>query len=359
MWDCTVTSPTNDKGPISVPLSPKAKRTGDRAKGDPHWATFNSLCTPEEAKVSPLTEYASSRAFKVVRGKLACKMCDDGILRTTAGHDMHYRTQHEGLEVYGSFKAGSESSAGGRVNATIPEGRSPNRAGLLKELHACGVTAKELAAEGYRLSELQQARYTFKEILATGSYSLEQLHAAGVTRNLKASGISAKDLFEAGYTLTELRKAGFSCEALKQATDADLASLRAAGFPLHELRVAGYSLSELKELRRGGSKEDPAFTLQDLKKEGYTCKELRKVGFTLADLKSGYSAADLKVTQFTTKAELALDGYPLQELKLAGVSTGATRPPPAARAGAPSPARGTRALRRARRTGRSTPIALP
>ena len=52
--------------------------------------------------------------------------------------------------------------------------------------------------------------------------------------------------------------------------------------------------------------------------EGYTCKEMRSAGFSLAALKRGYTDADLKVTHFTTKAELANDGYPLRDLRLAG-----------------------------------------
>lgn len=57
-----------------------------------------------------------------------------------------------------------------------------------------------------------------------------------------------------------------------------------------------------------------------MKNAGYSCKEMKKAGYPLAALKSGYTEADLKVTHFTTQAELAQDGFPLQELKLAGFS---------------------------------------
>ena len=42
---------------------------------------------------------------------------------------------------------------------------------------------------------------------------------------------------------------------------------------------------------------DPDPGLQALKKEGYTCKDMRRAGFTLHDLKTGYTSADLKVTR--------------------------------------------------------------
>jgi ribosomal protein L13E len=88
---------------------------------------------------------------------------------------------------------------------------------------------------------------------------------------------------------------------------------------LHELREGGFTLTELKELRRpSGQGVDPAFSLQDLKALGYTCKDMRRAGFTLAELKNGYTAADMKLVHATTKAELANDGFSLAELKLAG-----------------------------------------
>jgi ribosomal protein L13E len=83
--------------------------------------------------------------------------------------------------------------------------------------------------------------------------------------------------------------------------------------------LATLTLTELKELRRpSGQGVDPAFSLQDLKALGYTCKDMRRAGFTLAELKNGYTAADMKLVHATTKAELANDGFSLAELKLAG-----------------------------------------
>jgi len=299
-------------------MSPKAKRP----VGESCWGHFGNSCTPQELKECPLTEFDDKRAFKVIAGKLACKECNDGILRTTAGHDMHYRTVHEGLQVYSSFASGvdhEESSMGGRANLTVPKGRDPHRASLLKELRALGVTAKELTSEGYAIGELKDAHYTFKEIYASGAYSLEDMCKAGVTRQIKTAGIKLKDLVDAGYSLGDLRKNGYDCKTLKNAPGLSptVADLRAANFLLHDLREAGCSLSDLKDLRRPNSQHDPAFTLQDLKKEGYTCKDMRKAGFTLAELRSGYTAADMKVTHYTTKAELARDGFTLAELKLA------------------------------------------
>jgi hypothetical protein len=315
MWDCTAISARGVDN-LSVPMSPKTKR----GKGDPHWDCFNNECTPQELRKSPVKEYANNRHFKLVGGKIACKECDDGVLRTTAGHDMHFRSQHEGLEVYTSFVSDSDTPGGGRQNANVPKGTSPNRRGLLTELKALGVTAKELEYEGYTLDELVKARYTVQEIFAIGKFTLEQMHKAGAVRNMKTAGIQPKTFIEAGYTLAQLRAAGYSCDALK-AVGGALAELRAAGFSLRELRLAGFSLQELRDLRRAGSKDDPAFTLHDFKNEGYMCKDLRKVGYTLSDLKNGFTAADLKtVAKAKAKSETEMKGFTLQELKLAGYS---------------------------------------
>jgi len=327
MWDCTLTSPNLDdsitvgvdesKLKVSIPMTPKAKGAPhvNRKKGDPHWERFGCACTPQELRDNPLGEVSPQRAFTVVAGKLLCTECNDGVARTTRGHDAHYRGTHEGLDVYGSF-TNRQTASGGRVNPNVPEGRDSHRAALLKELRKLGVTARNLAAEGYELSELDRAGFTFKDLHAIGSHTLEEMCAAGVTRQLKATGISLQQLSAAGYSIPILRKAGFSCAALK-ADGASLADLRAAGFPLAELRDGGFTLAEFKELRRPNS-NDPAFTVQDLMKEGYNCRALRNAGYTLNALKSGYSEADLKVTHFTTKAELAEDGFPLRELKIAG-----------------------------------------
>ena len=87
-------------------------------------------------------------------------------------------------------------------------------------------------------------------------------------------------------------------------------SLRACGFQLADLKEAGFSLKELKELKRpGNGGADVAFTLQDFMRLGYSCVECKKAGYSLAALRSGYSEEDLKVTPYTTKAELAEDGF--------------------------------------------------
>ena len=87
------------------------------------------------------------------------------------------------------------------------------------------------------------------------------------------------------------------------------------------MKEAGFTLKELKELKRpGNGGADVAFTLQEFMKVGYSCIECKKAGYSLAALRSGYSEEDLKVTHFTTKAELAEDGFPIQQLKLAGFS---------------------------------------
>jgi biotin operon repressor len=322
MWDCTLTSPRKlEGGGYSVPMSPKARR----AKGESHWEHFASNATPEELKKSPIKDFAGCREFKMVSGKLACKVCDDGILRTVAGHDAHYRTTHEGLELYDSFSSSrSESAAGGRSNQNVPEGREAHRALLLRELKKQGVPAKTLHGEGYALAELKSTGCTLKELLAVGAYSLEQLCKAGVTGKLhqiKESGIGLPKLREAGYTLRELRLCGFTAKQLREQCEARLGDLKQCGYQLHDLKEAGYSLKELKELKRpGNGGADVAFTLQDFMKLGYSCIECKKAGYSLRALRSGYSEEDLKVTHFTTKAELAEDGFPVQQLKLAGFS---------------------------------------
>ena len=110
---------------------------------------------------SPLPRYATKRDFKVVQGKLACKLCDDNILRTVAGHDWHMRKVHDCIDT------AEESTAGGLLNPNVPKGRDSHRASLLKELKALGVTTKELVSEGYTLGELKAAGYTVKDILSS------------------------------------------------------------------------------------------------------------------------------------------------------------------------------------------------
>ena len=350
MWDCTLTSPregTHFGGlPISTSASPRK-----RSPGESCWATFADSTTPLEQQHSPVKEYSDRRDFKLVGGRLACKLCDDNVLRTVAGHDLHVRKMHDQLEVYSSY-GGEESEAGGRVNPNVPKGRETHRAGLLRELKALGVTTKELAAEGYHLDELKKAGYTVKELRASGKWGLDELKGGGVTRHLKAAGATIKDLLGAGYSLAELKRAGFCCKVLRGSGDKarTLADLRAAGFSLHELREAGFGLKELKELKRPGSGHEPAFTLQDLKAEGFTCANLRRAGFALHDLKAGYTQDELKrspcmcthtcilmcmacafhvcrytqdelkMSSATTKAELAGDGFSLRELVVARYS---------------------------------------
>jgi ribosomal protein L13E len=322
MWDCTLTSPRKlDGGGYSVPMSPKARR----AKGESHWEHFACNATPEELKRSPVKQFAGSREFKVMHGKLACKECDDGILRTVAGHDAHYRVAHEGLELYDSFASGrAESASGGRTNQNVPEGREAHRAQLLKELKKKGITARMLTTEGYTLPELTGSGFSLKELLAIGQYTLEQLHAAGVTGRLhqvKEAGIGLPKLREAGYSLRELRLSGYNAKQLRTQCEARLGDLRHCGFQLADLKEAGFTLKELKELKRpGNGGADVAFTLQDFMRLGYSCIECKKAGYSLTALRSGYSEEDLKVTTFTTKAELAEDGFPIQQLKLAGFS---------------------------------------
>lgn len=316
MWDCTVTSPRGESTPVSIPMSPRK-----RDKGESCWGHFVASCTPVELQQNPVRDWADSRDVRIVGGKIECKLCigtrKEGILRTVLGHDQHYRVEHEGLEMYTSFTS-EESEMGGRRNPNVPKGRDAHRAALLKELHALGVTAKELDNEGYELEELRDAGYTTKEIYGFGKYTLADLKEAGVTRHLKEAGLPLKELAQVGYTLAQLKKAGFTAKQLRSGVSANLADLRAAGYLLHELREAGFTLTEFKELKRPGGQLEPAFSLQALKKEGYTCKDLRKAGFTLAELKSGYTQADMKFVHYTSKAELAQDGFPLQELKLAG-----------------------------------------
>jgi intracellular multiplication protein IcmE len=298
MWDCTLTSPNLDdsrtvgvdesKLAVSISMAPRTA-ANMRPKGGPHWDSFGCACTPQELRDHPLREFTdeSRRAFKVVAGKFACLVCNDGVLRTTRGHDAHYRVAHENLDIYGSF-TDKQSGAGGRVNPNVPEGRDGHRAKMLKDLRSLGVTARSLATEGYTLGELDRAGFTFKDLHAIGTYTVEDLRAAGVTRQLKAAGLALSQLTEAGYTLSVLRKAGYSVKALK-VNGASLGELRATGFNLSELRAV-FSLSELKDLKRqNGTDKDPAFTIQDFMKEGYGCKDMRNAGFSLAALKSGYT----------------------------------------------------------------------
>ena len=62
-----------------------------------------------------------------------------------------------------------------------------NRAGLLKELRALNVTAKELVNEGYSLDTLKIAGYSMKELVGAG-FTLDQLFQANVSKGLRASG---------------------------------------------------------------------------------------------------------------------------------------------------------------------------
>ena len=325
MWDCTLTSPhmrhelggPSTPGPVSVDMSPRGRR---RPKGESCWGHYLAWTTPREMEESPLRHYDDARAFKLVCGKFACKICDDDVLRSIEGMNIHMRTAHDKLEVYSSFSSSApESASGGRTNANVLPGRNAHRAKLIRNLKNLGVTAGELHAEGYTLPELRSAQFSLKELMGMRRYSLEQLQRAGVTQGLKGAGFPIKALSEAGYNLTEMRKGGYSCSALKSGLGSSLAELRAAGFSLHELKCAGFVLPELKALTRPGS-SDPAFTVQDLIKEGYGCKEMKAAGFKLAALRSGYTEADLNVTHFTTKAELKDDGFSLQQLKLAGFS---------------------------------------
>jgi lambda repressor-like predicted transcriptional regulator len=293
MWDCTMTSPrrnTDGGATVSVCMSPKAKRK----PGESHWSHFGSSCTPQELMEHSVGQASERRDFRLVGGKLACTQCteDPPILRTIAGHDLHFRTAHESLGVYTSFGA-EESSAGGRVNPNVPKGRDAHRASLLKELKALGQTARQLTAEGYNLAELKRAGFTVKELLSCDEYNLEQLRAAvrlapprtqplapgpsqalcmraplcclklcvmpramptqGVVRALKGAGISLEQIRQAGYTLADARKAGYSAKQLRSGFKLDsespgptLADLKAAGFMLADLKEAGYTLPELK-----------------------------------------------------------------------------------------------------------------
>ena len=108
MWDCTLTSPkikhevryeggkmvkydgTDARpvshGPVSVAMSPRGKQ---RPKGESCWHHYQSWTTPREMEDHPLKEYASGRSFRLACGKFACKECNDNVLRTIEGMNIH------------------------------------------------------------------------------------------------------------------------------------------------------------------------------------------------------------------------------------------------------------------------------
>ena len=110
MWDCTLTSPhmrnelggASTPGPVSVSMSP---RGGQRPKGECVWSHYQSWTTPREMEEHPLKEYDAKRSFRLACGKFACKVCNDDILRTIEGMNIHMRTAHDKLEVYSSFSS--------------------------------------------------------------------------------------------------------------------------------------------------------------------------------------------------------------------------------------------------------------
>ena len=89
-----------------------------------------------------------------------------------------------------------------------------NRAGLLKELRALNVTAKELVNEGYSLDTLKIAGYSMKELVGAG-FTLDQLFQANVSKGLRASGFHIRDLRKSGYEIKEFKKAGYSAKELR------------------------------------------------------------------------------------------------------------------------------------------------
>jgi lambda repressor-like predicted transcriptional regulator len=112
-----------------------------------------------------------------------------------------------------------------------------NRSGLLKELRALNVTAREVRANQYRTRRASKSS-------ARGR----------VCTQLSSEGHTLAALKQAGYHMKELVNAGFTTEQLKQ--EGICRGMRSSGFTIAELRKAG-------------------FELKDFKRNGYSAKELR------------------------------------------------------------------------------------
>ena len=112
------------------------------------------MCTGE----IPGKCYVGSKFHRVIKGFVA------------QGGDFVKNNGSGGECVFPGKKGGFKDDPGGLA-------LRHNRAGLLKELRALNVTAKELVNEGYSLDTLKIAGYSMKELVGAG-FTLDQLFQA-------------------------------------------------------------------------------------------------------------------------------------------------------------------------------------
>mmetsp|Transcript_83020 Transcript_83020/g.248722 ORF Transcript_83020/g.248722 Transcript_83020/m.248722 type:complete len:675 (+) Transcript_83020:94-2118(+) len=189
----------------------------------------------------------------------------------------------------------------------------------LNELRAAGYTASELIRIGVRARDLRNA-----------GYGATDLKGAKLScRQLKDAGFSSKALIEACFTAQLLADAGFNALELKKggAPVAEISEIRdgvRSRFTPFELKDAGFGAKELKVDAKllPLQLKDAGFSDEELVQAGLSAKELKDAGCTaealrFAELPSKFSAREMIGANFKSAKELKLMGYRAADLRSA------------------------------------------
>ncbi len=121
------------------------------------------------------------------------------------------------------------------------------------------------------------------------------LKAAGFTvSDLKDAGYDAKSIIAAPFTPVEMRTGGFTAKQLKD-LGYSASALKAAGFTVGDLKQANYTPSELAKAPFGATDlRSAGLTAEDMKEAGFKPEELKLAGYTDGDLlRAGFTPVEI------------------------------------------------------------------
>jgi len=176
------------------------------------------------------------------------------------------------------------------------------------------ITAANLKAAGYNLTELISAVYNATQLKAA-AYTATELRVAGFNiTQLKDALFNATELKTALFTATELKDAGFTAAQLKTALFT-ATELRDAGFNATQLKEGGFTATQLKDpVFNATQLKDAGFTAAEMKEALFTAVQLNAVGFTAAEMKSSFNATELKAGGYNATV-LKTGGFTAAEMK--------------------------------------------
>ena len=144
---------------------------------------------------------------------------------------------------------------------------------------------------------------------SVSAYSRAQLKDAGMMAG-SGSGVSARQLAAEGYTIKDLKDAGFKPFTIRKELNCPLTDLKEAGFTAAQFKAEGFGPAELQKA---------GFELKAIKAAGFQAKQLGvKAGFTLQQLRAaGFQAVEVKSIGGVTPEMMLNAGYSQQAINSA------------------------------------------